>query len=71
MSPVAGVLIGVPLVRNLHKKPWEAIVFWIALALYLICATFGVIFNMFYFDYPDTDWRECCPFSFHSEDKVG
>ena len=66
-----GVLLGIPVVRNLHKRPWEEILFWVGLALYFVAAAFGILFNMFYPDYPDTDWRACCPFSYHSEDIIG
>lgn len=65
-----GVLIGVPVVRNLHERPCEKVLFWVSLLLYVLCLVFAVFWNIFYDDYPDSDRRQCCPFSYNSEDRL-
>lgn len=43
----AGLLIGVPLLRNLDVKDWEKVLFWVFLILFLLLMAGGVIFNVF------------------------
>ncbi|ESO08983.1 hypothetical protein HELRODRAFT_109972 [Helobdella robusta] len=57
----AGVLIGVPVLRNIEVLRWEKILFWVCLALYLLLVLFSICWNGFYPDFPPTDWRPCCP----------
>lgn len=59
---VAGILMGIPVLKNFHVKPWETILWWIALVVYLVLVLFAVCWNGFYPNYyPPTDWRPCCP----------
>ncbi|PAA92158.1 hypothetical protein BOX15_Mlig030849g3 [Macrostomum lignano] len=44
---VAGLLIGVPLLRNIDVKQWERVMFWIFLVLYVLLMTAGIMFNIF------------------------
>lgn len=44
---VAGLLIGVPVLRNLDVKDWEKILFWVFLILFLLLMAAGVMFNVF------------------------
>lgn len=58
----AGILIGIPVLKNFSVKPWEKILWWISLVIYLVLVLFAVCFNGFYTSYyPKTDWRPCCP----------
>ena len=68
---LVGVFLGIPIVRNLHRKPWEELLFWISLAVFACLIFVAVIWNIFYPGFPDTDWRACCPFSYNSEDSLG
>ena len=56
-----GLLIGIPVLRNLDEKWWEKIVWWVALVAYLACVLFAVFWNAFYKGFPETDWSPCCP----------
>jgi rhomboid-related protein 1/2/3 len=57
----AGLLIGIPVLKNIHVKPWERVVWWVALIVYLLCLVFAILWNAFYPHFPETDWRPCCP----------
>lgn len=61
----AGILIGIPVLKNFHVLPWEKVVWWVALVVYLLVVLFAVCWNGFYTSYyPITDWNPihpCCP----------
>ncbi|PAA68889.1 hypothetical protein BOX15_Mlig016071g2, partial [Macrostomum lignano] len=44
---LAGLLIGVPLLRNLDVKNWEKVLYWIFLILFLLLMAGAVLFNVF------------------------
>lgn len=44
---VAGVLIGVPVLKNLDVKSWEKVAFWVCLVLYLLFTLAAILFNGF------------------------
>lgn len=50
----AGLLIGIPVLKNIDEKPWEKIIFWISLIIYLLCVVAGVLFNWLYKGYPSS-----------------
>ncbi|XP_050394389.1 rhomboid-related protein 2 isoform X1 [Patella vulgata] len=53
---LAGLLLGVPVLKNVQKLPWETTLGWVTLALYLAFVAFAIMFNGFYKGYPATDW---------------
>ncbi|PAA62837.1 hypothetical protein BOX15_Mlig001134g1 [Macrostomum lignano] len=56
---LAGFFAGVPILRNIDKKPWESkvsIVCWVVLACMFL---FGVFWNIFYKNYPAADSIVC------------
>ncbi|KAK3865686.1 hypothetical protein Pcinc_028728 [Petrolisthes cinctipes] len=44
---LAGVLVGINLLRNLEKKRWERCCWWVALLLFLMCLVSAVLLNIF------------------------
>lgn len=44
---VAGVLVGVVVLRNLEKETWEKYCWWFSLVLFLVVITTGVMLNVF------------------------
>lgn len=57
----AGLLLGVPVLKNINELPWERTLGWITLAIYLTFVAFCLFFNGLYQGYPETDWTPCCP----------
>lgn len=57
-----GLLLGIPVLKNIDQKPWETIVFWIALIVYLVAVIFAILWNAFWpasgepMQFPLTDW---------------
>nr|VZI38829.1 unnamed protein product [Spirometra erinaceieuropaei] len=49
---LAGLLVGIPVLRNLHEKPWERIVFWISMAILVAFFVFAIFWNIFWTGYP-------------------
>ncbi|KAM3173294.1 hypothetical protein ACTXT7_012791 [Hymenolepis weldensis] len=49
---IAGVLVGVPLLRELNEKPWYRIAFWACLSVSLTLFIFAVFWNIFCPGYP-------------------
>ncbi|VDK35040.1 unnamed protein product [Dibothriocephalus latus] len=49
---LAGLLVGIPLLRNLHEKPWERICFWVSLSIMTACLVFAIFWNIFWPGYP-------------------
>ncbi|KAK3781447.1 hypothetical protein RRG08_019072 [Elysia crispata] len=58
---VAGIFMGVLILRNIKRHSWERTLGWTMLALYLAFVAFCVLFNVFYPGYPDTDWDRLEP----------
>ena len=56
------MLVGIPVLKNIDVKPWEEILWWIALIVYCVFVIVAVAFNLFYPGFPDTDDRPCCPY---------
>lgn len=42
---IAGVLVGIYVLRNLRMKHWEKYCWWVALILYLVLIGTGIILN--------------------------
>ena len=62
VSVYPGMLAGIPVLKNFKVYDWERVVFWVALALFIVLSLFAICFNIFYTAYyPPTDWRACCP----------
>lgn len=57
---LTGLLMGVPLMKNINELPWEKKVGWATLAVYLSAVLFCILFNIFYKGYPATDHTPCC-----------
>ncbi|XP_076458117.1 rhomboid-related protein 2-like [Babylonia areolata] len=49
MGALAGLTIGLVVLRNFQQKLHEQYVWWIALAVYLGCTVFAVFWNVFYY----------------------
>ncbi|KAK2159861.1 hypothetical protein NP493_1683g00003 [Ridgeia piscesae] len=58
---IAGLLVGIPVLKNFDVKPWEKVVFWISVAVYVLGVAIAIGFNLLRANYPKTDWRPCCP----------
>lgn len=58
---LAGLFLGIAVMKNIRVKPWEKTVGWVTLAVFLVFISFAVFFNGLYKGYPDTDWTPCCP----------
>ncbi|VDL59256.1 unnamed protein product [Hymenolepis diminuta] len=55
----AGVLVGVPVLRNLEIERWEKVCFWICIFLFAVFMSAAVLFNGFCEEQgwcPPTDW---------------
>lgn len=57
---IAGVLIGIPVLKNLEVLRWEKVLWWVCLVTYLLLVLFAVLWNGFSTTFPITDWRPCC-----------
>ena len=57
-----GLLLGIPVLKNIDQKPWETVLFWIALIVYLVAVIFAILWNAFWptseasAHFPITDW---------------
>ncbi|KAK6170629.1 hypothetical protein SNE40_018979 [Patella caerulea] len=49
MGAIAGLTIGLVVLKNFEQKLHEQYLWWIALAVYLGCAVFAVFWNIFYY----------------------
>ncbi|XP_048776348.2 rhomboid-related protein 2-like [Ostrea edulis] len=58
---MAGLLVGIPLLKNVNILPWERKLGWVSLIIYLLFVAFAMFFNGLYKGYPETDWSSCCP----------
>lgn len=58
---LAGLFLGIAVMKNINEKPWERTVGWVTLAIFLVFVSFAIFFNGLYKGYPETDWRPCCP----------
>lgn len=48
---LAGLLVGINVLRNLRVKSWEKKVWWISICIYLILMSGAIAWNIFYDDY--------------------
>jgi hypothetical protein len=48
---IAGLLVGIGVLRNLQVRSWEKKLWWFAVTLYLSLMTAGICFHIFYPDY--------------------
>lgn len=55
---VAGLLMGIVVLRNFKTKGWERVVWWIALIGFLLLVTLCVLWNIFY---PQYCTKASCP----------
>ncbi|XP_005093059.1 rhomboid-related protein 2 [Aplysia californica] len=53
---LAGVFLGVVILRNINRLTWERTLGWVTLALFLAFFAFCTLFNALYDGYPETDW---------------
>ncbi|KAK7074094.1 Rhomboid-related protein 2 [Halocaridina rubra] len=55
---VAGITVGIYILRNLETKKWEKYLWWVAFVLFLVLVLAGVILNATLQDYfPEDDWE--------------
>lgn len=45
---VAGLLVGIGVLRNLKVRPWERKLWWIAITLYFLLMITGISIHIFY-----------------------
>ena len=45
---IAGLLVGIGVLRNLNIRPWEKKVWWFAVTLYFVLMMFGVYMHIFH-----------------------
>ena len=51
---IAGLLVGIGILRNLEVESWEKILWWIAVGLYVIMMAVGIIIHVeFYTQFND------------------
>lgn len=54
--------MGIPVLKNIDQKPWETVVFWVALIVYIVGVAFAVLWNIFWpadgvgMHFPLTNW---------------
>jgi rhomboid-related protein 1/2/3 len=48
---LAGLLVGIGVLRNLKVRPWERKLWWFAVSLYVSAMTAGICFHIFNPDY--------------------
>jgi len=48
---VAGLLVGIGVLRNLEVRRWERILWWVAVIVYFALMTTGIIIHVFVPDY--------------------
>jgi rhomboid-related protein 1/2/3 len=48
---LAGLLVGIYVLRNLNKKPWEKKVWWASLALFVILISITIVWNAAFPEY--------------------
>ncbi|OPL20974.1 hypothetical protein AM593_06741, partial [Mytilus galloprovincialis] len=58
---IAGLLLGIPILKNVNILTWEKTLGYVTLSIYLCFVGFSMIFNGVYEGYPETDWSKCCP----------
>lgn len=49
MGALAGLTVGLVVLKNFEQKLHEQYVWWIALAVYLGCVVFAIFWNIFYY----------------------
>ncbi|PVD22469.1 hypothetical protein C0Q70_18283 [Pomacea canaliculata] len=54
---MAGLLLGIPVLKNITRHPWETTLGWVTLSVYLAFVAFCCIFNAAYTGYPPTDYE--------------
>lgn len=56
---IAGLLVGIGVLRNLRVRPWERVLWWVAVTLFVLLMTTGVCIHVFLPDYfPKQQMRE-------------
>lgn len=44
---IAGLLVGIGVLRNLQERPWEKKLWWVAISLYAILMVTGICIHIF------------------------
>lgn len=63
----AGVLVGIPVLKDIDVKPWERVLFYVTIIIYLLLMLFAVLWNTLQSVlnpggyYPAADTTPCCP----------
>lgn len=48
---IAGLLVGIYILRNLQRESWEKIIWWVSLALFIILMAICIVWNVAFPDY--------------------
>lgn len=43
---IAGLLVGINVLRNLRKRTWEKVVWWVSLLAYVVLMTVAIVWNI-------------------------
>lgn len=52
---LAGLVVGIPVLKNIEKKPWEVYVFWLSIVIFALLTIFGILWNILYTGFPKAD----------------
>ncbi|XP_029645252.1 rhomboid-related protein 2-like [Octopus sinensis] len=56
---LAGLLLGVPVMKNINELPWERTLGLVTAVIYVIFTMIAVLINILYHDYPDPNLNPC------------
>lgn len=56
---LAGLLLGVPIMKNINELPWERTLGLVTAAIYILFTVIAVLINGLYSDYPKADSYKC------------
>jgi len=51
---LAGLLVGILVLRNLEKKKWEKVLWIVGLVVFTILVVFAIAWNIFYTGFPES-----------------
>ncbi|XP_014787556.1 protein rhomboid [Octopus bimaculoides] len=49
MGALAGITIGLVVLKNFEQKLHEQYIWWLALGIYIACTVFAIFWNVFYY----------------------
>lgn len=49
LGAIAGLLVGIGVLRNLKERDWQRKLWWIAITIYTLLMSFGISYNLIFF----------------------